>query len=56
MVPRARSNQGRIMSVLRTARQQGADAISLSVNHARTPNRGGLIPPLNYPNTLQLGL
>ncbi len=48
--------QGRIMSVLRTARQQGADAIDLLVDHARAPNRAGLILPLNYPNTLRLGL
>lgn len=47
--------QGRIMSVLRTARQQGADAVELLVDHARAPNRAGLILPLNYPNTIRLG-
>jgi transposase len=47
--------QGRIMSVLRTARQQGADAVELLVDHARAPNRAALILPLNYPNTIRFG-
>jgi transposase len=46
--------QSRIMSVLRTARQQGADAIALLADHARAPNPTGLILPLNYPNTTRL--
>lgn len=46
--------QGRIMSVLRTARQQGADAIALLREHARAPTPARLILPLNYPNTTRL--
>lgn len=46
--------QGQIMSVLRTARQQGKDVITMLVDHARAPSRSGLILPLNYPNTARL--
>jgi transposase len=46
--------QGRITSVLRTAHQQGRDAIELLIDHARAPNPAGLILPLDYPNTARL--
>jgi hypothetical protein len=42
------------MSVLRTVTQQGRDAVTLLVDHARAPNPAGLILPLNFPNTTRL--
>lgn len=52
--PAGAITQARIMSVLRTATQQGADAIALLLDHARAPNPATLILPLNYPNTTHL--
>src|SRR5215210_4532908 len=37
---RGAETQGRLMTFLRTAHQQGADAITLLVDHARAPNPG----------------
>jgi transposase len=52
--PTGALTQGRIMSVLRTAAQQGRDAVALLVDHARAPNPAGLILPLDFPNTTRL--